>query len=64
MTPEERQQRIDEIEQLLSSGVKTHATDGQTTSFDHATLREELRRLRVAAGQIRPRQKVTNIFLG
>lgn len=64
MTTEERQQRITEIEELLSSGVKSHSTDGQVTSFDHGTLREELRRLKVLEGQIRPRQKVTNIFLG
>lgn len=64
MTTEERQQRIAEIEELLSSGVKSHSTDGQVTSFDHGTLRDELRRLKVLEGQVRPRQKVTNIFLG
>lgn len=56
--------RIAEIEALLASGVTTHVVDGQSTSFDHQTLREELRRLKIAEGLIRPRDKVTNIFLG
>ena len=60
----ERQQRIAEIEELLASGVKSYSNDGQSTSFDHETLRAELRRLKVLEGQIRPRDKVTNIFLG
>jgi hypothetical protein len=60
----DRRQRITEIEELLASGVKSHSNDGQSSSFDHESLRRELRRLKIAEGQIRPRSKVTNIFLG
>lgn len=60
----ERLNRIAEIEELLATGVKSHSVDGNTTTFDHNTLRQELRRLKVAEGLIRPRAKVTNIFLG
>ena len=60
----ERRQRIKDIEDLLATGTKSTTNDGQSTSFDHDTLRAELRRLKVAEGLIRPREKVTNIFLG
>lgn len=56
--------RIAEIQALLASGVQTHTVDGHTTTINHQTLREELRRLQIAEGQIRARDKVTNIFLG
>jgi hypothetical protein len=61
---QERLNRIAEIEALLASGVKSHSVDGQTTTFDLESLRKELRKLKVAEGLIRPRAKVTNIFLG
>jgi hypothetical protein len=60
----ERRLRIREIEDLLSTGVTSHSSDGESVTFSHETLREELRRLKVAEGTQRPRQKVTNIFLG
>lgn len=60
----ERLQRISEIRSLLQSGVTTMTVDGETTSFDHNTLRRELRLLEEAEGIRRPKQKVTNIYLG
>ena len=56
--------RIREIKDLLQSGVKSHANDGQTTTFDREDLRRELRALEEQAGIRRPRAKVSNIFLG
>lgn len=37
--------RIQEIQDILRTGVKSTTNDGQTTVFDHASLRRELREL-------------------
>jgi len=59
-----RKTRIDEIRSLLQSGVSSLNVDGVVTSFDHETLRRELRALEESEGIRRPRAKVANIFLG
>lgn len=59
-----RRTRIAEIEAMLASGVTSTTVDGQSASFDLESLRRELRRLKELEGIQRPRQKVTNIFLG
>lgn len=60
----ERRQRISEIRELLQSGVTSTVNDGQQATFDHESLRRELRRLEEDEGIRRRREKVTNIFLG
>ena len=51
------QKRIDEIEDILRSGVETVNTDGTSTKVNHAELRKErneLRRRLTAHKAVRP----------
>jgi hypothetical protein len=45
LTNAEKQARIDQINQLLQLGVQSESSDGQSTSFNHDTLRQERDRL-------------------
>lgn len=45
LTIEEKQTRLDEINRLLQLGLRSESHDGQSTQFDHDTLRAERDRL-------------------
>lgn len=44
-TDEEKQTRIDEIDELLATGMSAHSVDGVSMSFDPASLRKERAKL-------------------
>lgn len=45
MTDAEKQARLAQINQILTLGVRSESSDGQSTSYDHDTLRDERSRL-------------------
>lgn len=58
-------ERIAEIEEILTSGVSSHSVDGTSTTFDHASLRKELRRLRASLPEGKARRpRAARIHLG
>jgi hypothetical protein len=44
-SPAEQQTRLDEINRLLQLGLQSESHEGQSTSFNHDTLRAERDRL-------------------
>jgi hypothetical protein len=58
-------ERIRQIRDLLASGVTSVTTDGQTTSFDHDSLRTELRQLIAEDDSEQGRRPIaSSIYLG
>jgi hypothetical protein len=45
VTTEEKQARLAQINEILTLGVRSESSDGQSTSYDHDTLRAERSRL-------------------
>lgn len=63
-TAAEKRARIQEIETILQSGVTTNSVEGETTSFNHDTLREERTRLEQQLGRRQKRHRVFNFNMG
>lgn len=51
-------QKIARLRSLLESGVTSDSVDGASTSFDHESIRRELRRLEEANGNRRKRSRI------
>lgn len=51
-------ERIAQIREILGCGATQTVTDGQTTVFDHASLRKELRDLMAEDDELRGRRPV------
>jgi uncharacterized protein YoaH (UPF0181 family) len=45
VTTEEKQARLEQINQILTLGVSSESSDGQSTAYNHDTLRAERSRL-------------------
>lgn len=56
--------RIAEIDTVLQSGVSSNSVEGESTSFNHDTLRQERQRLEEKLGQKTKRHKVFNFNMG
>lgn len=63
-TTQEKRDRLAAIDEILQSGVTSTTVDGETTSFDHDTLREERTRLQEQLGQKSKRHRVFNFNMG
>ena len=59
-TPSEIRDRIDAINAILQAGVTSNAVDGESTSFNHDSLRRERTELRQQLGTERKRHRVFN----
>lgn len=60
----EQRERLDEITDLLQSGITETSVDGETNKFDVASLRREKRELEVALGLRRKRRRMVDIQFG
>lgn len=60
-TPTEMRARLDAIDSILQSGVTSNSVDGESTSFNHDTLRRERLKLRRALGLSTKRARVFNL---
>lgn len=60
-TPAEMRTRLDAIDAILQSGVTSNAVDGESTSFNHDTLRRERLELRRVLGLTPKRSRVFNL---
>jgi hypothetical protein len=56
--------RIEEIDTILQSGVSSNSVEGESTSFNHDTLRLERQRLEERLGQKTKRHRVFNFNMG
>lgn len=63
-TPEEKLARIQAIDAILESGLTSNSVDGESSSFDHGTLRDERRRLQQELGIKKKRHRVFNFNMG
>jgi hypothetical protein len=63
-TPTEIRERIAAIDATLETGVASNTVDGETTSFDHDTLRRERAKLEQKLGVKRRRHRVFNFNMG
>lgn len=63
-TPEEKQARIAAINAILESGLTSNSVDGESSTFNHATLRDERRRLQRELGIKKKRNRVFNFNMG
>jgi hypothetical protein len=63
-TEQEMRDRIAEIDTILQSGVNSNAVDGESTSFNHETLRQERQALKVQVGDKKKRHRVFNFNMG
>jgi len=59
-TPAEMRTRLEAIDAILQSGVTSNAVDGESTSFNHDTLRRERLELRRTLGLTPKRHRVFN----
>lgn len=65
MTDEERQERIAEIKEILASGATSVSYGGTSTTYDHESLRAELRGLQQGdESQPSRRPIASSIYLG
>ncbi len=53
--------RLDAIDAILQAGVTSNSVDGETTSFNHDTLRRERIELRRTLGMQKKRSRVFNL---
>lgn len=60
-TASELRERIEAIDAILQTGVKSNSVDGESTSFDHDSLRRERTQLREQLGYTRKRNRVFNL---
>lgn len=63
-TEQEMRDRIAEIDTILQSGVSSNSVDGESTSFNHETLRQERQALQVQVGDKKKRHRVFNFNMG
>jgi len=63
-TPSEIRERIAAIDAILEAGVTSNTVDGETTVFDHETLRRERLKLQQQLGTKRKRHRVFNLNMG
>lgn len=63
-TVAEIRERLNSIEAILQSGVSSTTVDGETTAFNHDTLRQEQQRLLEQLGMVRKRRRVFNLNMG
>ncbi len=56
--------RIAEIDTILQSGVSSNSVEGESTSFNHDTLRHERQQLLERLGTKTKRHKVFNFNMG
>lgn len=56
LTERAARELIEEIETVLAAGVTTHSVDGTTTTFDHSSMRKELRRLQKSLPEFQRRR--------
>lgn len=63
-TPQDIRDRIADIDAILQSGVTSTTVDGETTAFDHASLRRERQTLQEQLGTKRKRRRVFNLNMG
>jgi hypothetical protein len=64
MTSETTLDKINRLRALLESGVTSSSVDGETTSFDLASVRRELVRLEREYGIRRKRSRVITPAMG
>ena len=64
MSAAEDKIRLNEINELLATGIKSTTNDGQTTSFDLASLREERQAIEVRLGIRKRRPRVFGLSMG
>jgi hypothetical protein len=64
MTSETTLDKINRLRALLESGVTSSSVDGETTSFDLASVRRELIRLEREYGIRRKRSRVITPAMG
>ena len=60
-TATEMRTRLDAIDAILQAGVQSNSVDGESTSFNHETLRLERRELRRTLGMEKKRARVFNL---
>lgn len=60
-TTAEKRNRIDAINTILQTGVRSNSVDGESTTFDHDSLRRERNALQVELGRARKRNRVFNL---
>jgi hypothetical protein len=63
-TQQELRDRIADIDTILQKGVSSNAVDGESTSFNHDTLRQERQRLEERLGSKTKRHRVFNFNMG
>lgn len=63
-TDAEKQNRIDQIDEMLATGMTSHSVDGVSMSFDTATLRKERARLQkqIDSGSINSSIDISGAF--
>ena len=60
-TATELRARLDAIDAILQAGVRSNSVDGDSTTFDHTTLRLERREIRRTLGIEKKRARVFNL---
>ncbi len=60
-TATEMRDRLAAIDSILQTGVRSNTVDGESTSFDHDTLRIERAKLRQKLGLEKKRHRVFNL---
>jgi hypothetical protein len=62
----DNQARIEQIREILASGVKSVSADGTSTTLDHDTLRAELKQLMAEdpAYQAAKKHRIATLDLG
>lgn len=64
MATETDSQKLARLRTLLESGVTSTSLDGETTSFDIASVRREIARLEVKTGVRRKRGRIITVDMG
>ena len=63
-TPTEIRDRIAEIDRILTAGVTSNSVEGESSTFNHDTLRRERTRLQEELGTRKKRHRVFNFNMG
>lgn len=63
-TPAEKEARIAAINAILEAGLSSNSVDGESSSFNHDTLRKERLRLQQELGIKKKRHRVFNFNMG
>lgn len=64
-TTEQKQARLEQLEEILSSGIRSTTVDGVTTNFGTpAEIRAEMTRLKRDLGILRARKRNRAVLLG